>query len=175
VSSTPVPLGSAVISAVAVGFVTFLATRWKVSRDFELEVDRTLRTDRIAVYRKLWALTEALAFYGRGRDLTYRDLRDLTVELRGWYFTEGGILLSRTAYKRYMALQDQLGTILESDRARKHPGRTADWKSEFALVQARGSDLRTALAGDIGGRLLGIDPTVELPTREPELDKPGPA
>jgi hypothetical protein len=174
-SSTLVPLGSAVVSAVAVGLVTFLATRWKVSRDFELEVDRTLRTDRITVYRKLWAITEPLAFYGRDGDLTYRDLRDLTVALRGWYFTEGGILLSRTAYKRYMALQNQLRAILETDRARKHPGRAADWKSEFALVQARGSDLRSALAGDIGGRLLGIDPTVELPTRDPELNKPGPA
>jgi hypothetical protein len=174
-SSTLVPLGSAVISAVAVGLVTFLATRWKVTRDFELEINRTLRTDRIAVYRKLWAIMEPLAFFGRDRDLTYSDLRALSVALRRWYYTRGGIFLSQTAYRCYMDLQGELRTVLETGSARKDPGQVADWETEFVPVQGRGSALRHALAGDVGGRLLGIESDPEPPMRLPEPGRPGPA
>lgn len=172
-TTTWVPLGSALVSAVAVGGVTFLATRWKVKKDFQLEINRTLRTDRISVYRDLWAITEPLAYYGRDRDLTYVNLRKLSVKLRGWYFTGSGILLSREAYGRYMALQEELRATLDTDRARQQPDHAVD-RAQFARIQAQGSALRTALAADVGGRLTGLDSDLEPPRRLPDLAAPGP-
>ncbi len=172
-TTTWIPLGSALVSAVAVGGVTFLATRWKVKKDFQLEINRTLRADRIGVYRKLWTITEPLAYYGRDRDLTYADLRKLSVKLRGWYFGGSGILLSRSAYERYRSLQDSLSATLELAVARQQADQLVDGP-EFARIQALGSAMRTALAADIGGRLTGLGSDSEPPRRLPDLTAPGP-
>jgi hypothetical protein len=147
---------SAVAVAAVTAFITFLATRWKVGKDFEIEINRAVRGDRIEVYRRLWTISEPLAFYAKERDITYADAQRVGFALRRWYYREGGMFLSQNSREQYFGLQKALQTVYKSERAQ-----LAMWKplesGEFLSVQRRSSNLRTALAEDLGTRRKGLD------------------
>ncbi len=119
------------------------ATRNDVFKDLELY------RQRIESYRKLWALTEALAKYAREKkDFTTEDAERLSAELRRWYFQEGGLFLSQRARTAYFAFQEELRDIVK-----RHSSVTESLdEHSFEEVRNKSSILRTALAHDVGAR-----------------------
>ena len=107
-----------------------------------------LQRERIVSYRGLWGLTKLLLKWPRSRDVSYEDLRKLSLSLRDWYFGEGGgMFLSRTAYTSYAALQDSLTAILVKEPSGSMTGEHYDAIRELC------SALRSRLARDVGSRV----------------------
>ena len=130
------------------GIATYLATRHKLVLDY----DADLRRRRINTYRNLWGRLRPLAKYGHLSTLSKQDVADLAEELRLWYFDVGGLFLSTHARHDYFALQEVLklidggwgwegdgGGARLSTAAREH-------------LRTHGSRLRTSLTQDVGTR-----------------------
>src|SRR5262249_26360917 len=77
-------------------------------------VDLDIRAWRVDVYKTLWQKTKRLQMWPRNEGVKYDDLQKLSEDLRDWYFTEGGIFLSRTTHESfYSKLQDKITEILK--------------------------------------------------------------
>src|SRR4030081_1678738 len=83
----------------AAGFVsavvTYFSTRAKTRLELAVEYDKKLQDSRLEAYKKLWAMLEPLARFGRDKTVTHEDLRGISDRSRAWYFREGGIYLTR--------------------------------------------------------------------------------
>ncbi len=112
-TSLPVVSGfGAVLLAIVTFFLGRRAEREKVRDQLSVAYDQELRKERLRAYRALWKTLEPFALYAPP-PLQYRQLADVSRELREWYFKTGGIFLSRDARDRYFALLwaiEQIGT-----------------------------------------------------------------
>ena len=142
-------------SAVVVGaLAAWLGKIWsdRIAQTQKLfqDIDIDLRNRRIKVYEELWISTSILPKWPKAEGVTYERLLEFSQELRGWYFTKGGMYLSRSTHsKAYGPLQDALAEVL---RANKSGVISAE---HYEAVRSRCSTLRTALAGDIESRREG--------------------
>jgi hypothetical protein len=101
-----------VVVAAITGILSYRAARWNLRRD--LEVD--LRRQRLDALKKLWALSEPLAKYGRPASMvTAASLDALSNDLSHWYFAEGGMFLSETSRKQYFTFQDALQAVVAAN------------------------------------------------------------
>ncbi len=139
---------------------------------------KDLRDKRADVYQKLWVLLEPFALFHPKDDVTYAIVAELGVELRKWYFSIGGLLLSTDARKAYFELQDAVVEVLR-DAEKDGRGATItlrgkqqtwtlgeftkledrkDWTPEeratrdYVQVRKRTSTLRSTLCDDLGSR-----------------------
>lgn len=111
-----------------------------------LRVD--LQKERIQIYTELWRYTGLLPKWPRAKNIVYEDLRQLCLEMRGWYFDNcGGMYLSKKSMASYAALQDSLTAINNNN----FNGTISD--SHYDAIRDLMSSLRRTLAHDIGGRL----------------------
>ncbi|MCC2642437.1 MAG: hypothetical protein K0S45_2850 [Nitrospira sp.] len=121
--------------------------KYKGMDSVDVPPSEALQRERIATYKGLWLLTRVLPKWPRSKNVTYKDLGNLSRHLRDWYFNEGGgIFLSRMAYTGYAALQDSLTAILME----KHFGNISD--EHYEAVRVLCSTLRNRLVQDIGSR-----------------------
>lgn len=149
------------------GLAAWLGSVWKdrIARAEEAvaAIDVDLREKRLKVYPGLWKHTTLLPKWPRDPDVTYEDLHRLVEQLRKWYFTEGGMFLSRTTQREgYAALQDELAAILKLQRTgRLPPGREdlpvdpagQPWPEDhYERVRQRCSRLRSLMTDDIASR-----------------------
>jgi hypothetical protein len=160
----------------------------EILQGLAVDYAKDLREKRIDAYAKLWAAFELLNLYHPKADITYAKLSKLGEELSTWYFSVGGLLLSKPARDAYFEAQDVLtdvvrtaeqhGTMqivvrakaekftlsevraLEKDLTSWRPGQTP--KSDYLQVRKIFSDLRSKLCSDIGTRA----PSVILPGEE---------
>ena len=128
---------------------TYVGLYWKVKKELAAEYDKDLRADRLKVYLPLWKHTEALAYYSPPGPVIYAVVRELSSELRAWYFGVGGIFLSERARDAYFALQKALVAVRpdEDESDAKEIGGTS-----LDSLRALASTLRTALTIDVGSR-----------------------
>ena len=113
------------------------------------EIDLDLRKRRIEVYKELWEYTAILPKWPRAEDVSYEKLRELSENLRDWYFKKGGMYLSRKAHALgYSPLQDALAEILE-----QNSGELSEKYYDF--IRDKCSNLRTKLTEDIESRREG--------------------
>jgi hypothetical protein len=158
VTTLVVSLITALVSAVLAGAGTYLAAR----RDLQLKFDASLRDLRIAAYKDLWRMLEALAKYGR-RDSLLRDQAQMLLnELKSWYFETGGLVLSRDARRDYFSLLDGLELVIAAADSTLSAG-------DDEYLRVLGSRLRTALTRDVGTRRTFVfrgDPEQEEPRLE---------
>jgi hypothetical protein len=137
------------ISLVVSGVVAARTLRKKLEADY----DATLRTERLAEYRKLWQLTEPTGWYGR-HEITSETAKRLLSDIDHWYFENGGgLLLSDISYE---CVEEVLRAL---DR---YDGTVED-------VRRAASKLREALTYDIGGRKR---PLLRPRIRQQELERP---
>ena len=109
-------------------------------------IDENLRTQRLRLYPALWALTSAVPRWPRA-DPAHAALNDLHRNLRAWYYSEGGMFLSKIARDRYGQFQELIAAILKAlPEERSLSTRTYDDLVETA------SALRTALTEDLDTR-----------------------
>ena len=139
------------VSGVLSSALTYFSTRSKIRLDMRVEYDKSLHEKRLALYKDLWPKTEPLARFSPHCILTYNILKNVTEELRRWYFNEGGIYLSKRSRKPYFALKRELQRVLEDDHLVKQPDGPIDTKLRDAVLDAA-SRLRTSLADDVRAR-----------------------
>lgn len=137
-----------VVSALLGALATYVFAVLKLRKELEYKYDTDLRDKRIPQYLALWMLLEVLAKYARPRQLTFEDLRQLSVSLREWYFQQGGLFLSDKSRDDYFALQDGITDVLAGDFS---PKAEVD-EAIYETLRAKGSTLRTAMTQDVGTR-----------------------
>src|SRR5215813_12093938 len=85
----------AIIMLVIGGIGSYLIVRWNTRRELESKYDDSLRDNRLKSYQQLWRLFIDIPKYGvREKDRTYKEVWQLSVSLRYWYYNDGGIFLS---------------------------------------------------------------------------------
>lgn len=129
--------------AAAIGFATAavlaMVNSWLAGRETAAE---GVRAQRIATYPTAWRRTGVVSRWPRtdaGRDHLLR----LHVDLRRWYYGEGGMYLSAEARKRYEHLQLVLEAVLT-----RAPGE----RSYYEEVMEAASYFRTGLTRDLESR-----------------------
>lgn len=127
----------AVVAAALTGFVTYRLAQWNMRKDLEVE----LRRQRLDAFRKLWALSQPLAKYGRSEPVTPAVIVRLSQDLRRWYFEEGGMFLSDASRDSYFEFQESLKKVIES----KGSDETSLDDATFESLRKKGSQLRTTL------------------------------
>jgi hypothetical protein len=110
-------------------------------------IDENLRSERLEVYPKLWNTTAAVSRWPRVV-VTRGSLEELHGELRSWYYSKGGLFLSKSARARYGDFQELITAILT------HKGDAADVLVEdpYTDLMETASALRTALTEDLDTR-----------------------
>ncbi|HYN52787.1 MAG TPA: hypothetical protein VES62_17850 [Thermoleophilaceae bacterium] len=141
---------SAVIGALAGAF----AAAYKSRKELESLYDIELRRRRIDAYVQLWKLLEPLARWSPPRPLTYHSLAQLSRALRSWYFSSGGLFLSRTTRAPYFNLQEALTRLGERAPADKNAQPEVD---TVKILRALASRLRTFSTEDVATR---VDPSM---------------
>ena len=100
---------------------------------------------RVEKYSALWQLTGLLPKWPKSNDVTYEKLKQLSIELRDWYFMQqGGMYLTREAHITYSRLQDALAELMERS------GPIAN--DHYDHVRQECSRLRTELTEDLQTR-----------------------
>jgi hypothetical protein len=106
-----------------------------------------LHGERIVAYKALWSLTQVLPKWPRDSHAQYEDLRTFSVQLRDWYFGNGGgLFLSRRSHTAYSAVQNSLTAVLFENPA----GVLSE--DDYDAIREACSALRSQLARDIGAR-----------------------
>lgn len=146
VLATVVTAGAGIVVAVVTGVLSYRTARWNLRRD--LEVD--LRRERLKAFKKLWALSEPLAKYGRNDSVTVvtpSTMEQLSRRLRHWYFTDGGMFLSNGSRDAYLAFQEALTDAVAMGRGADEPLDA----TTHELIRERGSRLRSCLRASFKG------------------------
>jgi hypothetical protein len=138
-----------IVSAFSGGLIAYVFAVFKLRKEFEFKYDTDLRDKRITQYLELWKLLEDLAKYARPKALTFTDLELLTTSLREWYFQKGGLFLSDNSRDCYFDLQDAIKNVLVANSEAKE---TEIAEQTYESLRSVGSNLRTALAQDVGTR-----------------------
>ena len=153
-------LGAAGGSVVIIGALAgWLGGVWKdrIAQTEALfgQIDTDLRQRRIEVYKELWESTALLPKWPRDESVTYDQLLRFSKQLREWYFSRGGMYLSRTTQRDgYAALQDKIAEILAETLKEKPSGALSP--AHYDTVRERCSYLRTLLTADIESTREGL-------------------
>jgi hypothetical protein len=148
-----IPLDPTFVVAIITGALgiggTYLSAILKFRKDLEAKYDITLRDQRITVYSDLWKRLQPFAKYSPPRAATYQSVRELSADLRAWYFEAGGLFLSESSRDSYFALQDKLEEVLKKPTLEPIGMLSEETREE---IRQKGSTLRTRLAKDVGTR-----------------------
>jgi len=139
----------AILSAALAAVGTYVAAVLKFRNDLRFEYDKDLRARRIPEYMGLWKLTALFPKHPRSRAVTLAQVRELTINLRDWYFHSGMFLSDdgRDAYFKYQkALCDVVEEAGAGDLNRELDG------ANYERLRLSGSDLRSTLVRDVGTR-----------------------
>ncbi len=146
---TSVGSSAAIVGGVAAWVGKIWADRILQAQKFSQVIDLDLRERRLKVYGELWEATGLLPQWPRATGITYEDLLGFSASLRTWYYTKGGMYLSRSTQKSYTELQNALSEIL----AMKKSGPISP--EHYDELRNHCSTLRTGLAADIQSRREG--------------------
>jgi len=109
-------------------------------------LDLAVYKQRAEVYKGLWEKTALLPKWPKNAGVTYAQARNLSEELRKWYFLLGGLYLSDSARAAYGNLQEALN---DPSRA---PNSNVLSDRDYDLLQSFCSKLRTELTHDLLSR-----------------------
>jgi hypothetical protein len=125
--------------------------RQRLTQELRAEYDKDLLQHRIAAYQALWKITGRFPLYGKDTPVTIQVTQQLTIELRKWYFEEGGIFFTEASRDAYFALQKRVKQILEEE-LRDQPSETELPFAIYGSIQEHCSALRSKLVEDVGTR-----------------------
>lgn len=133
-----------IAGAIVGGAITATVNSWLAAR---ARVAEELREQRLEPYRELWAQTALLSRWP-WTDATYGRVQAFHVDLRQWYYADGGMFMSENARARYGHVQEVAEVLVELGRP---DGDVLDRHHYRPLMQAC-SALRTALTEDLESR-----------------------
>ncbi|QMW21954.1 hypothetical protein [Sandaracinobacteroides saxicola] len=131
---------------IVAGFVGGVGKAWL---DRRARIDDGLLAKRTELYLTLWRLTGIFPLYPRDRTLRHEQVAKRMVELRTWYFEEGGGLYmvgkTQAAYLFFQSVLDKLS----ADETR-HDDLVSD--HDYTVGQEASTALRTCLTQDLYSR-----------------------
>jgi hypothetical protein len=136
------------ISGAITAVITYLATVAKTRLDLAVEYDKGLRKDRLDVYLKLWPMLKPLAKYSAPEPARYQIVKQVSENMRDWYFDVGGIYLSKRSRGPYFDFKKVMQKII--DNPSEQDGLLPDDK--VRELHEKATKLREALSNDIGTR-----------------------
>jgi hypothetical protein len=132
----------------------------RVPQDLQIAYDKDLRDRRIRHYGRLWSLMLPLAKYPEPDPLSYERAKELSLSLRRWYFSHGGLFLTQNTRDKYFNVQDGLKIVAQkregrwqldnekiresSDHLQEYLQRNKNWKPPKPLVEIAKSSLPTS-------------------------------
>jgi hypothetical protein len=158
-------LASGIVGATAGGLVTWWTTRSRLRTELEYGYDKELRSERVAIYRKVWAITASLPRYYWPMKPARSDLRRLIEEFHGWYFQDGGLFLTPETKAAYLTMMDRLDEAAGREDDDSTPLSDAILTSLFDA----GESLRVQLANDVGAGHRPQVPSRPLPPAESRM------
>lgn len=81
---------------------------------FEVDVTRSVRSNRVEAYQALWKVLEPLSDEWK-IDRPPVSIDTIRAKLRHWYYNDGGIFLTAETQRTFWALQGALGAGNEAD------------------------------------------------------------
>jgi hypothetical protein len=117
-----------------------------------VEYDKSLHDKRLELYKQLWPKTQPLGRFASYKPLTCNIVTRVSADMSDWYFfSEGGIYLSKRSRKPYFTLKEQLTRVIQDKALEDHPEQYIGDAPRDAILAAA-SRLRTSLADDIRTR-----------------------
>jgi hypothetical protein len=150
--------------------LTRVEEQYKSSIAFSGIVDTDLRTRRIPMYAELWEKTAVLPQWPQNKELEYRDLQQLTLSLRDWYYKSGGMYMSEPAQKAFREVQESIASVLAHKQA------ATVSPTDYKTVRDKCSTLRTRLTDDLLSRREAPTSSAEMTandTLQPTASNPG--
>jgi len=141
---------TALVTGVAGLVIGIVTTAVKSRRELEAQYDIALRQHRIDAYSALWKLLQPLSNYAPPGPVTYGTLKQLSCELRAWYFETGGLFLSQATREPYFNLQQALNGLTADGSV---PSSRAVDKATRKIVTALASRVRTSCTVDVETRV----------------------
>ena len=123
-----------------------VTTSWRARTELAAGYDADLRSERLKAYRELWKRLERLASNPPPGPVTGPVLDEIALELREWYFQQGGIFMSRPSQRAYVKLQEGIGAS-SSQTTRSTDGVLAE--REIETIRKLASVLRTWTTRDV--------------------------
>jgi len=136
-----------IISASTGALGAYLGALWGSRQQARRTIYERIHESRMRLYKHLWKKTGSLPRRPKNSSTTYGEIAQLGVELRDWYYDEGGMYLSGGSRRAYSELQD---TIEDRKRPGEQSAPLSD--SDYEAVRFKGSKLRSALTLDLLSR-----------------------
>jgi hypothetical protein len=136
-----------IISAAVGAVVAYLGAVWQTRLEARRVIHERVHQSRARLYPSAWKLTGALPRRPRTEEHSYGSLSTLAIELRDWYYVEGGIYLSGAARRAYSVYQDTISEVT----ANREPNTELD-EQDYEKVRKAGSQFRTWLTRDLLSR-----------------------
>jgi hypothetical protein len=126
-----------------------LGVVFKYWYDYKAMVLKLLWAKRYKTYRKLLRLTGLLPLYPHPATITYQEILNQSERMRDWYFSEGGLLLSRKARDKYFVAQKKIKEIVGD---RKGINLNESLQEDYETIGMLLSEVRTELTNDLMSR-----------------------
>jgi hypothetical protein len=139
------------VSGIISSTLTYFGTRSKIRLDMTVEYDKALHQKRLDLYKELWPKTKPLAEFAAEVPLSYNVIKQVTEQMRDWYFQEGRIYLSRRSRRPYFDLKTLLQAVLDDEKLQCEPNKELA-THRAREIRAAAGNLRTSLADDIRAR-----------------------
>jgi hypothetical protein len=143
VNTSLIAVVSAGVTAGVAGIVGARAGRDKANREHAAQFDVSLRADRARTYPLVWTIVARL----KPPEVKSLDLPQLAMyrrELDDFYYTDGGLYLSRRSVESLIVLWDYADELLAAGTPLGDEGRKG--------IADRSHVLRRCLTRDLGGR-----------------------
>lgn len=133
------PLVSLLIGGVLGGLIT---TYYNLRKQIVLDIWQ----ERFIQYKKLWSLSGVISKWPKNDKITYGSLYKLSLELKNWYFNDGGLLFSKKSRNCYEDLQELISKHIRVDATETLSNEVYD------LIRQAFSALRTQMTEDMSSR-----------------------
>jgi hypothetical protein len=147
-------IGVIIISALVGGFVSAIVNFAQNRMNVSAKIDEAVRADRAKYYQLLWQLMGVFPLWPRPNKVTYEELNVFSEAMRDWYFSGGGMYLSKEAREAYEEMQGKtIAVILKSiPEAEWHKALPDGENQHYQQIQKKLSALRTHMTNDLLSR-----------------------
>ncbi len=142
-------IATVVVSAVIGAAVAYVGSVWQARLAARRVIHERVHESRARLYPIAWKITGRLPRRPRTEEHTYKTLKTLAIDLRDWFYEEGGMYLSggsRDEYSEFLDVMEKLTTdnsgedvVREQDyeRARRAGSSLRDWMTKDLLSRSR--------------------------------------
>jgi hypothetical protein len=126
----------------------YFAAWLKSFSDSEKNISDQLWILRKEKYQILWSILKSMPKWPTRKDFTFKQLRDMSEDMKNWYFDHGGMVLTSDAVIAYRKLQERMAEFYDQEKDTSKIMSPTD----YMVITDLCSKLRTALTRDLLSR-----------------------